>query len=310
MRLNRLLSLLKDNNMELRQLKYFLKAQELLSFTEAAQSLYISQSTLSQQIKQLEIELDVILFDRSGRNISLTEAGRLFIPFAEQSVQSALEGKLMIGDLKGVKAGSLRIGVAYGLKNFLLNVLINFAQEFPLIDIKIVFGPSHSLFESLMRNEIDFVFAFHEGETNPHFSYQQLFSSAMVLVSSVNSPLSSQTLVTMKEIAELPLIIATQDFDRNHIVYKSFSIIGLNPRFVIEVNDIQSAIDLIRSGNWYTILVESSLSGTGLKSIPISDGNLDRNAKIVSVKDRYDTNAAKEFKKQLRLSLGSEMDLK
>jgi LysR family cyn operon transcriptional activator len=60
--------------MELRQLKYFLKAKELLNFTEAAEQLNISQSTLSQQIKQLEDELDIPLFNRIGKRVTLTEA--------------------------------------------------------------------------------------------------------------------------------------------------------------------------------------------------------------------------------------------
>jgi LysR family cyn operon transcriptional activator len=65
--------------MELRQLRYFLKAKELLNFTEAANALNISQSTLSQQIKQLEDELQISLFNRIGKRITLTEAGERVI---------------------------------------------------------------------------------------------------------------------------------------------------------------------------------------------------------------------------------------
>lgn len=68
--------------MELRQLRYFLKAKELLNFTEAAKVLNISQSTLSQQIKQLENELDVPLFNRVGKRITLTEAGEIFSEYS------------------------------------------------------------------------------------------------------------------------------------------------------------------------------------------------------------------------------------
>ena len=71
--------------MELRQLKYFVRSAELLNFTEAANDLFISQSTLSQQIKQLEDELDMLLFDRVGKRVRLTEAGNLFLTYARQS---------------------------------------------------------------------------------------------------------------------------------------------------------------------------------------------------------------------------------
>lgn len=69
--------------MELRQLRYFLKAMELSNFTEAAQQLYISQSTLSQQIKQLEDELGMPLFNRIGKRVTITEAGLLFAEYAD-----------------------------------------------------------------------------------------------------------------------------------------------------------------------------------------------------------------------------------
>ena len=68
--------------MELRQLRYFTRTAKQLNFTEAAHTLYISQSTLSQQIKQLEDELGIPLFDRIGKRVRLTEAGEQFLPYA------------------------------------------------------------------------------------------------------------------------------------------------------------------------------------------------------------------------------------
>ena len=70
--------------MELRQLKYFITSADTLNFTEAARLCYITQSTLSQQIKQLETELGVQLFERIGKRVFLTETGRDFLPYARQ----------------------------------------------------------------------------------------------------------------------------------------------------------------------------------------------------------------------------------
>ena len=78
--------------MELRQLKYFKEACELQNFSEAARVLHISQSTLSQQIKQLEDELDVLLFDRIGKRIVPTEAGLAFLPYAVRVIRDAENG--------------------------------------------------------------------------------------------------------------------------------------------------------------------------------------------------------------------------
>lgn len=93
--------------MELRQLRYFKEACELRNFSEAARVLHISQSTLSQQIKQLEEELDVLLFDRIGKRVVPTEAGKAFLPFACKSIKDAEDGCQIIRDLKGVETGTL-----------------------------------------------------------------------------------------------------------------------------------------------------------------------------------------------------------
>ena len=79
--------------MELRQLKYFEKAYEYQNFSEASRLLFISQSTLSQQIKQLEEELDILLFDRIGKRVVPTEAGKAFLPYARKAIQDAESGK-------------------------------------------------------------------------------------------------------------------------------------------------------------------------------------------------------------------------
>ena len=96
--------------MELRQLKYFKEACELQNFSEAARVLHISQSTLSQQIKQLEDELDVLLFDRIGKRIVPTEAGLAFLPYAVRAIRDAENGKQIIRDLKGIETGSASCG--------------------------------------------------------------------------------------------------------------------------------------------------------------------------------------------------------
>lgn len=82
--------------MELRQLCYFLKACELVNFTEAVSYLHISQDTLSQQIKQLEEELGILLFNRIGKRIEVTEAGDIFAKYARKSLKRSEEGCLAI----------------------------------------------------------------------------------------------------------------------------------------------------------------------------------------------------------------------
>ena len=95
--------------MELRQLKYFVKTAETLNFSEAAKASFVTQSTLSQQIKQLEQELDTALFVRDSHSVVLTESGAQLLPYAKQTLQCAGACIDRVRDLKEMLSGSLNI---------------------------------------------------------------------------------------------------------------------------------------------------------------------------------------------------------
>ena len=99
--------------MEIRQLNIFLKAAETLNFAEAARLLFMTQSAFTQNIKQLEEELGVSLFDRNSHSVHLTEAGEVMQEYARKTIYMADECKAHIMDLKQMKSGVLRIGVTH-----------------------------------------------------------------------------------------------------------------------------------------------------------------------------------------------------
>ena len=99
--------------MELRQLRYFAKAAETLNFSDAAKALNIAQSSLSQQIRQLEDELNVQLFLRNNHTIRLTEAGEQMLPFALRTIHDARTCTDRIHDLQKLLVGTLNIGHSF-----------------------------------------------------------------------------------------------------------------------------------------------------------------------------------------------------
>jgi LysR family cyn operon transcriptional activator len=143
--------------MELRQLKYFVKSAEYLNFSVAAKHLYITQSTLSQQIKQLEFELGFELFLRNSRHISLTEAGEEFLPFARKTIQDAEDCVQRLYDLQHVKTGTLRIGVTYSLSTVLTEAVIGFIKAYPGIKLEIIYKTVDELLALLRERKVDFV---------------------------------------------------------------------------------------------------------------------------------------------------------
>ncbi|OXA74342.1 LysR family transcriptional regulator [Flavobacterium aquidurense] len=282
--------------MELRQLKYFLKAKELLNFTEAANSLHISQSTLSQQIKQLEDELKIPLFNRIGKRITITEAGELFSIYALQSVNKSKEGLQLLKDLNDLETGKITIGVTYALRYVLTKSLVEFTSRFPKIKFEIVFGTSKELIHKLSHFELDFILTFEEIPSENHFKYQELFSSPMALVTSSKSVLKGKTSIGLAEISKLPLILPARGYSTTQFINDAFLKNKLDIDVTIEINDIPTLLELVKTGNWYTILTQTTVaSEKDLFTIPITGKDMTRTAMIISLKEVYEKKAVSIF---------------
>lgn len=91
--------------MELTQLRYFIRLAEVLNFTEASKQLFITQSTLSQSIRQTESELGTPLFERIGKKVYLTDAGQAFLPYARQSIIETETGIQKLRDMQQIYKG-------------------------------------------------------------------------------------------------------------------------------------------------------------------------------------------------------------
>ncbi|AKD04947.1 LysR substrate-binding domain-containing protein [Pontibacter korlensis] len=286
--------------MESRQLRYFLKAKELLNFTEAAHNLHISQSTLSQQIKQLEEELNIPLFNRIGKRVTLTEAGELFAVYAAQSLKKANDGLLLLKDLNDLNTGTISIGVTYGLRNLLKQALVRFASKFPKVNVRVVFSTSEELIEKLNQLELDLILVFNESTTDQHFRYQPLFDSPVTLVTFKESSLSDKKSISLEELSKTPLVISSRGDSTSHFIIRAFNKSGLNPKVSIEVNDIPTILDLVKTGHWHGILVQTSVNEKDLlTTIPIKEKGMVRTAMIISLKEAYEKKAVKIFREQL-----------
>ena len=282
--------------MELRQLRYFIKAKELLNFTEAAAQLFISQSTLSQQIKQLEDELGTPLFNRVGKHVYLTEAGHLFYTYALQCVQKANDGYQLLKDLGSLETGHLMIGTTYGLRHILSPAIMAFHQKHPRITIDVVFGTSKELTDRLSKFEIDFVLTFEEVTHNQSMKYQPLFSSELCLITCKGSALAGKKTVTLQEIEHLPLALPARGFSTRKFVDEVFEKHKLTPEVKLETNDIPTLLELVGTGYWNTILARTTVSNQkNLVSIPIRSLKTLQQAAIVSLNDVYEKQAVKAF---------------
>src|SRR5262250_505952 len=142
--------------MELHQLTYFESVSRHLHFTRAAQELNVAQPSVSQQIRKLEAELGAPLFHRMKRHVTLTEAGKTFLPHARAVLQRLEEARLEVQELSGMRKGSLAVGAPPSVGTHLLpRALAVFSRRHPGIALSFREAGSRTLVSLLEEGELD-----------------------------------------------------------------------------------------------------------------------------------------------------------
>lgn len=255
--------------MELRQLRYFTRAAETLNFSDAAKSLNIAQSSLSQQIKQLEDEFGTQLFIRNSHSIRLTEAGEVMLPFALRTIHEAEACADRIHDLRKLLTGTLNIGVTHSFNPILTESVISFMKMYPGIKLNVVYKQMNELMELLSKREIDFVLAFRPIQPLADVESHILFQNSLSAIVGVSHPLAAKDKVTVAELERYELALpskglqARNAFDSIVSDYNHFKI-------RIELNEVNTLLKLVRQTCLVTVLAEDSIYDVrDVKAVPI-----------------------------------------
>ena len=289
--------------MELRQLRYFAKAAETLNFSHAANSLNIAQSSLSQQIKQLEDELGTQLFIRDRHSFQLTEAGEEMLPFALRTIHAAEACTDRIRDLRKMLTGTLNIGVTHSFSPILTESVISFIKMYPKINVNIVYKQMNELMELLSNHELDFVLAFKPIYPLPNVESHILFQNTLSVIVGNNHPLASKDKVSISELENYDLALpskglqARNAFDNIVTGYDKFNI-------RIELNDVNTLLKLVRQTSLVTVLAEDSIyDACDVKAVPINVPDNQMSGCVHILKETYRKHSMQEFVRILTESI-------
>ena len=191
--------------MELRQLRYFATVAEELHFGRAAERLLIAQSVVSQQIRRLERELDVVLFERSPRHVRLTEAGRAFLPHALAVLDAQEQAVASMARFAEHRSRVLRLGTSSGLGDRLTTVLDGLARRLPDTSVELVNAPTGKRLEMVVDGDLDATFVRGEVEGASALRVLPIWRDALVVVLPERHPLADAPDLTIADLAGLPL---------------------------------------------------------------------------------------------------------
>lgn len=285
--------------MELRQLKYFAKVAETLNFSEAAKMLCITQSTLSQQIKQLENELDTPLLIRSSHKVTLSEAGELILPHVRRVIYEAESCADRINDLNKLASGSLSIGVTYSFSPILTETLLLFMKQYPKIRLDIYYKPMNELMELLKERVVDFVLAFKPTQSIEGVESHILFQNYLAAIVSEHHPLASKEKVTVAELRTYDLALPSKGLQARNTFDSIIS--AHDPlRVRIELNEVNILLKLIRQSMLVTVLAEATIHNeTGVKAVPLDIPENEMAGCVHILKDTYRKKSMQEFIRML-----------
>lgn len=291
--------------MELRQLKYFVKTAQTLSFSEASRQLYISQSTLSQQIMQLENELQCNLFKRSSHKVQLTEYGERLLPLAQKCMLDADNCVLEVANVKNLMTGTLNIGVTHSFSSILWYTMKEFLYKYKGIKLNVVYTYTDNLICMLRKHDIDFALAYKRDGTEEEFDSHELFKTQLCAIVPKDHKLAKMKTVSLRDLQPFPVALPAKGVQgRSWIDRELLENPDIHLRVRVELNDANFLCDLVEQGS-SVVTILSGLSVThhpNLTAIPI---NMPQNELIGCVhvlKDEYMKHSVKEFVSMLRQS--------
>jgi DNA-binding transcriptional LysR family regulator len=192
---------------ELTKLEIFIHAAETLSFSEAARQMHLSQPTVSHHIKRLEHELAVELFDRSGHNLHLTEAGRFLLPWARKLMQQSNEMQELISSIQQKIVGQLRIACSTTAGKYILPQLAaRFKQKHPGIQVSILSCTPEHVVPRLLEREANLGVVSYEA-LNPGFESQEFFQDSIHLIVPREHPWAFRQTIDPAHLIPEPMIM-------------------------------------------------------------------------------------------------------
>ena len=287
--------------MEIRQLRYFVRMAQTLNFSEAARSLYVSQSTLSQQIKSLEDELGTILFQRDSHSVSITEGGEMLLPLAIQTLHDSEACKAQMNDLKELLTGELNIGVTYSFSQILTETVRNFVREYPGVKLNIFYRNMAELMEVLRHREVDLVLAFKPDQPYDEIESSYLFGDKLSVIMRRDHPLADKESISLEELKRHRLAIPAKGLQARNALEKYICIEQSGLNVSLEINEANILLDIVQNTNLLTLLSDASVRGRDfLKAVPLNLPDNQMQGCVHTLKRVYHKRSAEVFIKMLR----------
>lgn len=293
--------------MDIKHLQYFIEVTNFNSFTRAADHLFITQPTISKMIKNLETELGVELFDRSRKQLALTDAGRVVLEQAKLIDKAFHNLETEMDNLLGLKKGHIRIGLPPIIDaSFFPRILSRFHEDYPNITFQLVEDGSKKIEESVQNDQLDIgvivlptnTVLFH------HFAFLE---EDIKLIVHPSHPLASKDEINLSELQNESFILFNKDYVLRDLIISSCKESGFSPHIVTESSRWDFIEEMVYCKLGIALLPESLCrTDNRVKTIQVKNPSLRWNLAFIWSKDQYLSYAAKEWLKYTKEALAKK----
>lgn len=283
--------------MDLKNLNYFKTIAEKGSFSAAAKTLHISQPTLSNSIKNLEDRMNIKLFERTSREIFLTEAGDILLEKAINILLEVEKTEKEMHEVKVIGKGTLIIGMIESVKYWIPKVIKEYNNKYPNINIKLKELGPNEIQDNLSKYNI------HVGITSKKnkgdtFKNSLIFNDKLVLSTFEKHKFTNESSININELKNEILIHSLSGYFIRERMKSEYTKAGFEPIIRFETESLEAGQQLVKIGLGSAIVPEVFIENNlnmGIKKVYFEDATLNRNVYVSYIKNRHLPPAIYEF---------------
>lgn len=296
--------------LDLQKLRMFVAAAQTRSFTRAAEQLDLTQPTVSQQIQTLERELGLALFERLGRGIELTVAGRALLPHAEQMLALEQTAETAVRAAAGLHERTLLLGVGNTLATYILpDLLQRFGWEHPEFAVQISIGNTEQLLAHVLAGASELALVGSPLD-HTHLTIIPFLRTNLVVIVSPDDPWADRSSITLRELAGRRMLVREAGSALQAATTDLLAAAQVQPQQPIVLGNLEAIKRSVEVGLGVALVpamvVRREVSAGRLRQLNVAERSTTRVYNVVHHRDRQTTAAARAFLALVQKPLGAD----
>lgn len=257
-------------HISLRQLQVFESVARLLSFTRAAEELFLSQPTVSMQIKKMEDTIGLPLTEQVGKQIFLTDAGMAMNDTASDILNSLNRLEMKFGDLKGLHTGHLKLAVVSTANYFAPRLLGRFCKDYPGVSVSLEVSNRTNIMQRMSQN-LDDLYLIGKPDISTELVFQPYLANPMVVIAPVRHRLAGRKAIPLSELENEPFIMREQGSGTRMALEEKFDQQNIKLNIGIELGNNESIKQGVTGGLGIAVLSQHTLTRGDMNDLTILD---------------------------------------